>query len=474
MGTNQRAAQAPARATATSPAPVIRDLPIETKRLRDLVPAHYNPRRIGDAAKDGLRTSLEKFGLADKIVWNRRSGRVVGGHQRLDILLAAGVEEAQVIAVDLDDAAEKAMNVALNNPLIGGEFTEELGPLLREIQEWDPDLFGELRLDDLELDVLDDLDDASSSDERKRGLGDPDAVPEPEEVPISRPGDLWLLGDHRLLCGDSTKGEDVARLMNGERAILFATDPPYLVDYDGTNHPGGEDTVKSEDTSWDDSTQGPDLYRGFIQAAIDHAIFRNAAWYCWHASRRQAMLEAVWEEKGAFVHQQIVWSKTRGVLTRSHYLWAHEPCFFGWVRGNRPPRVGDVKLSTVWPLPSTFEGEERPDHPTPKPIDAFGIPMQQHAKPGEVCYEPFSGSGTQLIAGETYDRRVFAVEKKAIYVDVAVRRWQQYTGRAAVLEATGQTFEEVERERAGATEEAPVASGMASSSVSDIEVPDII
>jgi hypothetical protein len=190
----------------------------------------------------------------------------------------------------------------------------------------------------------------------------PVTIPEPPRNPASRTGDLWILGDHRLLCGDSTSATDVRRLMNGERAILFATDPPYLVDYDGSNHPTrNKDWSASYGTTWDDSSQGAELYDGFIAAAVAEAIAENAAWYCWHASRRQAMLEACWEKAGAFVHQQIIWVKDRGVLTRSHYLWKHEPCFMGWRRPNRPPKVAEETLPSTWALPS-FAKDERPDH----------------------------------------------------------------------------------------------------------------
>jgi DNA modification methylase len=234
---------------------------------------------------------------------------------------------------------------------------------------------------------------------------------------------------------------------------LFASDPPYLVDYDGTNHPSkqgaadkNKDWGNSYGITWDDSSQGPELYEGFIKAAIEHAILPNAAWYCWHASRRQAMVESVWEKHGAFVHQQIVWAKDRGILTRSYYLWQHEPCFFGWIKGNKPPRVSEDYPSTVWPLPTVKVGEKT-DHPTSKPVDVFAIPMRQHARPGEVCYEPFSGSGSQIIAGETTGRRVFAIEISPQYVDVAVKRWQTAAGKRAILDGDGRTFDEVTGER---------------------------
>ena len=283
----------------------------------------------------------------------------------------------------------------------------------------------------------------------------PVTIPEPPRNPASRTGDLWILGDHRLLCGDSTSHDDVRRLMNGERAVLFATDPPYLVDYDGSNHPTrNKDWSQSYGTTWDDSSQGAELYDGFISAAVAEAIAEDAAWYCWHASRRQAMLEACWEKAGAFVHQQIIWVKDRGVLTRSHYLWKHEPCFMGWRRPNRPPKVAEQTLPSTWALPS-FAKDERPDHPTPKPLDAFGIPMRQHVARGGLCYEPFSGSGSQIMAGEANGRRVFAMEISPAYVDVAVERWQAETGRGAILDGDGRTFAEVRAERLGETEHQP-------------------
>jgi len=245
---------------------------------------------------------------------------------------------------------------------------------------------------------------------------------------VSRMGDLWLLGEHRLLGGDSTKAENVVRVMNGGKAILFATDPPYLVDYDGTNHPskqGWPDKNKnwseSYGVSWDDASQGPELYEGFIRQAVEHAILPNAAWYCWHASRRQAMVESVWESFGAFVHQQIVWAKDRGILTRSYYLWQHEPCFFGWLKGRKPARCAGDYPPSVWELPTVPAGEHT-DHPTSKPVELFAIPMRQHTRPGEVCYEPFAGSGSQYVAGEGLQRVVYGCEIMPEFVAVTLER----------------------------------------------------
>ena len=159
-------------------------------------------------------------------------------------------------------------------------------------------------------------------------------------------------------------------------------------------------------------------------------------------------MEAIWEKLGVLVHQQIIWAKSNHVLTRTHYMWKHEPCFYGWIRGNKPPRLeGSDSVSSVWELKS-LSGEERPEHPTPKPLECFGIPMRQHVERGGLCYEPFSGSGSQIIAGEANARRVYAVEISPVYCDVNVLRFIKVTGKIVFLEGSGgKTFEQVAADR---------------------------
>jgi DNA modification methylase len=331
---------------------------------------------------------------------------------------------------------------------------EQLAALLQAISDEDMALLAATGYEQDDLDkLLASLDDAT--------VLDVDAEPKIELAEELRakwgtePGQLWLLGEHRLLRGDSTNPADVQRLMDGERSRLFATDPPYLVDYTGTNHPSGKNdsakrkAVQNTDWSdtykdWDDSSQGAELYQGFVREAIAHAITEDAAWYCWHASRRQAMLEAVWEEHGAFVHQQIIWAKDRGILTRSWYQWQHEPCFFGWIRGQKPLRLAQDYPGTVWSFPTTRPGEST-GHPTSKPVQLFEIPMLQHTNRGDICYEPFSGSGSQIIAGERVGRRVYAMEKAPEFIAVALERWAEATGKTPLLAdapAPGLTQEE--------------------------------
>jgi DNA modification methylase len=421
---------------------------IERWPLERLKPYARNAKTHGADQVAKIAASMAKFGWTNPVLV-AGDGEVIAGHGRILAAAELGLTEAPVIVLGhLTEEERQAYRLADNKLTELGAWDEAL--LAGELQELAADDF-DLSLtgfSDAELDQLLALD-VGGGEIAEGPSVPPVVVPEPPRNPASRTGDLWILGEHRLLCGDSTSADDVRRLMNGERAALFATDPPYLVDYDGSNHPTrNKDWSPSYGVTWDDSSQGAELYDGFIAAAVAEAIAEDAAWYCWHASRRQGMLEACWEKAGAFVHQQIIWVKGRGVLTRSHYLWKHEPCFMGWVRPHRPPKVADETLASTWVIPS-LNGEDRPDHPTPKPLDCFAIPMRQHVSRGGLCYEPFSGSGSQIMAGEATGRRVFAMEISPAYVDVAVERWQAETGRAAVLDGNGRRFAEVKDERMG-------------------------
>jgi DNA modification methylase len=421
---------------------------IETWPLERLKPYARNAKTHGADQVAKIAGSMAQFGWTVPCLV-AEDGELIAGHGRVLAAEQLGLTEAPVIVLGhLTEAQRRAYRLADNKLTELGGYDEAL--LAAELQELEADDFdlSLVGFSDAELDQLLAFDVGGGESSDAPGAP-PVVVPEPPRNPASRTGDLWILGDHRLLCGDSTSADDVRRLMNGERATLFATDPPYLVDYDGSNHPTrNKDWSQSYGVTWDDSSQGADLYDGFIAAAVAEAIAEDAAWYCWHASRRQAMLEACWEKAGAFVHQQIIWVKDRGVLTRSHYLWKHEPCFMGWRRPNRPPKVADETLASTWALPS-FAKDDRPDHPTPKPLDAFGIPMRQHVARGGLCYEPFSGSGSQIMAGEANGRRVFAMEISPAYVDVAVERWQAETGREAMLDSDGRSFAAVKAERLG-------------------------
>ena len=229
------------------------------------------------------------------------------------------------------------------------------------------------------------------------------------------------------------------------------------MDYDGTNHPqswkkGAKDKNKDwsgEYDDWDDSAQGVELYEGFIRLAIEHAIRPDAAWYCWHASRRQAMLEGVWGQFGAFVHQQIIWAKDRLVLSRGDYHWQHEPCWYAVKKTGKGHWAGDRKQTTLWHI-SGKDQDAATVHGTQKPVECMRRPILNNSSPGQAVFEPFMGSGTTLIAAETTGRVCFGVELNPAYVDVAIERWQQFTGANAVLVDTGETFADLKAKRLAA------------------------
>jgi DNA modification methylase len=422
---------------------------ISVRPIASIKPYERNP-RINDAAVDAVAESIKQFGWRQPIVVDG-DDFIVCGHTRWKAAQKLGLDKVPVhVAQDLTPQQIRAYRIADNKTNELAEWNMELLPLeLAELKDAGID-WALLGFDSDELAML--LDPGV-----KPGLTDPDAVPTPPDEAATKPGDLWLLGEHRLYCGDSTNPEHVRLVMDGQRAALFSTDPPYLVDYDGTNHPHkwgekdkNKDWSESYGATWDEAEANPELYEKFVAVAVAEAILPNAAWYCWHASRRQAMLEQVWAKHGAFVHQQIIWAKDRPILTRSWYMWQHEPCFFGWVRPDKPPRLSNDHPHSVWSIPTIRPGAQT-DHPTSKPVELFAIPIRQHTKAGDICYEPFAGSGSQIIAAEQSSRRCYAIEISPIYVQVCVARWEKFTGRKAECkhadEATGHGHEKARASR---------------------------
>ena len=415
----------------------LNDLAIEHWPLDRLLPYAANARTHSDDQVAQIAGSIAAFGFNVPCLVDER-GVLIAGHGRLLAARKLDLDTVPVIRLDhLTEAQARAFRIADNRIAENAGWDEDLLRVeLEQLCEADFDLdltgFAEGELAEL----LGGLDAGAGNG----GVGD-DSAPEPPEKPVSRLGDLWLLGTHRLLCGDSTKAEDVGRLMNGGKAALFATDPPYLVDYTGADRPsGGHD--------WSDVYREVDITdaEGFLWAAFVNAqaVSRDdAAWYCWHAHKRAALIEQIWSEFGVLNHQQIIWVKPAAIPTHSYYPWRHEPCLMGWKQGHKPPHGGDNShaVTSVWEL--DWEGNARPagaDHPTRKPIEVFAIPMRRHTRPSDVCYEPFSGSGSQIIAGERLGRRVYAMELQPAFVDVAVRRWQEATGQAATLDGDGDPF----------------------------------
>jgi len=408
-------------------------------RACDLLPHPSNWRNHSDAQGSALRDLLKEIGFAGAVIARElNDGRlqIIDGHLRVETM---GKREVGELVTDL--TAEEGEKLLLTYDPLGAMATADQD-----------------RLDALLASVRTDSQAVGAMLEKFAGEAAWQIVNQPKEL-IDPPaqidkaaefqkkwgtktGQLWQIGSHRLFCGDSTKPEDVVQLMNGERAVLFATDPPYAVGYTGGSHPQswGNKGAANRDKDWsgqyvearsadvkNTEESGVELYRGFVDTAIKYAITRGAAWYCWHASRRQMMLESVWNEVGAFAHQQIIWVETRPVLTYSTYLWQHEPCLFGWIKGEKPKtfrtevgkRAGEFP-TTIWAVPSSEI--ETDAHPTSKPCKLFALPIEMHTERDEICYEPFSGSGSQLVAAQQLGRRCYAMEKSEPFVAVALER----------------------------------------------------
>jgi DNA modification methylase len=402
-----------------------------------LKPDPSNPRHISQAELEALTRSMQEFGLVDPILVRREDGLVIGGHQRLVAARRLGLQTVPVVRLDLSLERSRLLNIALNK--ISGNFDEELlAQLLADLGAVEGIDLGLTGFEEDELTTL--IDSLGARDRRTREeTFDVDvALAELGQVPArTQPGDVWVLGRHRLICGDSTQPETYARLMQGERASLLATDPPYLVDYTGGDHPPSRANRgrKTKDRNWDeyhDPEASVTFFAGFLQAALPHCI-EAVPVYQWHAHRRQALVEEAWRQAGLLVHQQLIWVKARAVLTRSHYMWQHEPCFYGWPEGAAPVRKPPPSASSIWEVDQA--GEQLGIHPTQKPVELFVRPIEYHTQRGEICLEPFCGSGTQLIAAERTGRRCFAIEQEPHYVDLAVMRWEAFSGLQATRES---------------------------------------
>ncbi len=410
-------------------------LTIENVDIESLHPDPANPRRIGKDELEALTRSLRQFGFVQPVLVRKSDNVVIGGHQRLLAARRLGWKTVPVVFLDLSVEQSRLLNLALNK--ISGEWDQELLAQmladLNPVEEIDLSLSG---FSEEELGKLLKSLDVREKKERVETFDVDAALKAAQSAPVAKRGDLWRLGDHRLLCGDSTDVGDVGRLFGEEKAVLMATDPPYLVDYQGGNHPASKANKgrATKDKHWDDyhdPEMAVDFFARFLRAGLEH-LATNSAVYQWHATRRQALVEQAWTQCGLLVHQTIVWVKARGVLTHSHYLWQHEPCFYGWLEG-KPPRLKPPSDdSTVWQI--SQENEQMGIHPTQKPLELFERPISYHTEPNDVCYEPFLGSGTQLIACERLGRRCYALELEPAYVDVAIRRWEAFTGGRAQKE----------------------------------------
>jgi DNA modification methylase len=403
------------------------------------IPYGRNPRRMPAAAVAKVAASLAEFGFRQPIVVDAEDVVIVG-HTRLAAAKKLGFQEVPVhVARGLTPAQVAAYRLADNRSAQETDWdAEKLGLELADLAA----LGLSLELTGFEEDEL-----ALYLGADSLGLADPDFIPEPPE-PLTRPGDLWLLGAHRLLCGDATNEEDVRRLMGERRAPLLATDPPYLVDYDGGNHPQTWDTngrrISAEEKTkhWDhyvDPQRGVAFYADYLRLALRHALVARPALYQWFAVMRAELVLEAWRVNRLLPHQILIWHKHRPVLAHCDFMWDYEPCLYGWPQGQRPQpdRRPPASSAAVWELEEPAAREDTPvsGHPTIKPVELFRRPMTWHTRRDEVVYEPFLGSGSTLIAAHIAGRACYALEISPTFCDVALTRWQRFSGERAVLAA---------------------------------------
>jgi len=393
---------------------------IKKFKLCELKAADYNPRVIDDDALEGLANSISRFGCVEPIVVNVRGGVnvIVGGHQRLRALEKLGAMDAVCVTVSCSKADEKLLNLSLNNPAIQGQFIEDISGYIDAIRAemGDDKDYLALRIDQLRGEI----------EETKEGLTDDDQIPEPPKKAKTKRGDLYILGNHRLLCGDATKAEDYKRLMGKEKADMVFTDPPYGVDYDG-----GRNNKKKRDCIQGDTNT--DLYGPCCKQAFEYSS-KGSALYLWHAGIKgiAAAAAAAAAAAGYEIRCELIWHKLKahyGAFA-AQYMQKHEPCYYCYKKNQTASWYGPTNEVTVWEIEQPHVNEF---HPTQKPTALATRAIQNSSRQEQIVLDGFLGSGSTIIAAEKLNRRCYGMEIDQIYCDVIVKRWQDFTGKKAKL-----------------------------------------
>jgi DNA modification methylase len=407
---------------------------IEVWKIDRFVLYARNPRK-NDAVVDKMAAAIAEFGFKIPVLV-RSSGEVVDGHLRLKAARKLKLAEIPVILCDeWTDAQVKAFRLLVNRSVNWADWDDELLRLeLLDLKELDFDL----TLTGFELGELNKY---LAAEPFVEGLTDEDAAPEVAEQAVTAVGELWVLGNHRLLCGDATKQGDVAQLMGGESADLVYTDPPYNVDYEGYT----KDKLKIKGDRMSDAD-----FKSFLDAAFGSyrsIVKPGASLYVCHPSSWQREFQTALESGGFEVRCQIVWAKNTFAWGFGRYKFQHEPMFYAHVAGQKDAWYGDKSQSTLWQ-------EKKPAanrlHPTMKPVELVERALMNSSKAGDLVADLFGGSGSTLIGCERRQRKARLMELDPLYADVIVGRWQQYTGKSASLESSGERFDEIARRRLGA------------------------
>ena len=387
---------------------------------------HKNARKRTDRSAQLIKESLEKYGAARSIVIDEEN-RILAGNGTIEGAKAAGIKNVRIIETDGNEV------IAVKR--IGLSEDEKVGLALADnrtadLSEWDAEMLHQLGEEhDLspwfDQEDLDELLNVTKLDPAE-GNTDPDEVPEVPEDPITKPGDLWILGNHRLLCGDSTNPQHVEKLMDGKKADMVFTDPPYGVDYEGINN---------------DSRDGLTdlLQQSFSNILI--AAQQGAPVYVFHSDRCADIFHQVFRQHFHF-SSMLIWVKPSLVLSQTDYQSRHEPCLYGWIPGTAHQWCSDRKQTSIW----EFGKESVQGHTTPKPVELISSALDNSSKANQLVLDPFGGSGSTLIACERQHRHARLMELDPAYCDVIVKRWEDFTGNTAICEPSAAHFEQEELE----------------------------
>lgn len=395
--------------------------------IDDLKSDHKNARRRTDRSSSLIAESLKRYGAARSIVIDE-DGRILAGNGTVEGAKKAGIGKLRIIETEGDELIAVRRSGLSEDQKVGLALADNRSS---DLSEWDNDMLRKLSEehdlkpwfedDELLAEVLDTVD----------GNTDPDDVPEPPADPITKLGDLWILGNHRLLCGDSTDTIALGRLMAGLNADLWLTDPPYNVNYEGKT----SDALKIQNDSMKDGEFRQFLHD--IYVATNCYLRAGAVFYIWHADSEGYNFRGAANDVGWKVRQCLIWLKSCLVMGRQDYQWKHEPCLYGWTEGAAHYWSSDRKQTTILEFDKPRRNKE---HPTMKPVDLFEYQMANSTKQGDIVLDSFGGSGTTLIAAERIHRKARLMELDPAYCDVIVKRWEDFTGKKAILEDNMEVF----------------------------------
>ncbi len=403
------------------------DLVIVYRAPADLIPFKNNARTHSAEQIASIRAAMREFGFTNPILLKDDERTIGAGHARWEAASAEGLASVPTITLrGLTDQQWRAYVLADNKLALNAGWDMELLALeLADLKSFDFDL----ELTGFSYDELSRL-----LPDKTEGNTHPDEIPEAPVAPITKPGDVWLLGKHRLLCGDSTSVDDMKKLTSGQLVDMWLTDPPYNVAYEG----GTKDKLTIQNDN-----MGDEQFRAFLRDAYvtaDTVMKPGAVFYIWHADSEGYNFRGAARDAGWQVRQCLIWKKSSQVMGRQDFHWKHEPCLYGWKDGAAHLWANDRKQTTVLEFDKPSRNGE---HPTMKPVAIFEYQLLNNTKGGDIVLDSFAGSGTTAIAAEKNGRVAHLMELDPRYCDVIIKRWQDFSGKTATLEGDGRTFDEI-------------------------------